>query len=172
MRVSRSSKNICLRRMSKTCRRLSVREMPSYEYLKAVLNVCQERMHTLKDIYEAGSYFFTEPDYSTTECSNFREKCGAGVSSTSPTYPDKIVTAAIDRLNVMTEWKAKNISETVKSVAEQTGQKSSVVMQVLRYAVAGLKPGVGVPVIIEILGKQRVTERLEKCRTSQEKRDM
>jgi len=29
-------------------------------------------MRTLKDVYEAGSYFFTEPDYSVLKLAEFR----------------------------------------------------------------------------------------------------
>ena len=47
--------------------------MPSQDYLTAVLRVSQERMHTLKDVYRAGPYFFTEPNYSLVNLSEFRK---------------------------------------------------------------------------------------------------
>jgi hypothetical protein len=31
-------------------------------------------MYTLKDVYEAGLYFFSEPDYSSAKGLKFREK--------------------------------------------------------------------------------------------------
>ena len=49
--------------------------MPSQDYLMAVLRVSQERMHTLKDVYQAGPYFFTEPDYSLVNLTEFRKSC-------------------------------------------------------------------------------------------------
>ena len=47
--------------------------MPSHDYLTAVVRVSQERMHTLKDVYQAGPYFFTEPDYSLINMTEFRK---------------------------------------------------------------------------------------------------
>jgi len=31
-------------------------------------------MHTLKDVYAAGPYFFSEPDYSSAKAAIFRER--------------------------------------------------------------------------------------------------
>lgn len=49
-------------------------EMPDKKYLEQVIRVSQERMHTLKDVYQAGPYFFTEPDYSSAQALKFRQK--------------------------------------------------------------------------------------------------
>ena len=49
-------------------------ELPDEKYLEDVLRVSQERMHTLKDVYQAGQYFFSEPDYSSVKGLKFREK--------------------------------------------------------------------------------------------------
>ena len=48
--------------------------MPSKDFLACVLKVSQERMHTLKDIYNAGPYFFRAPTYSSPKLSKFRER--------------------------------------------------------------------------------------------------
>jgi hypothetical protein len=55
--------------------------MPARDYLKAVLRVFQERMHTLKDVYQAGPYFFTDPDYAITDSkkSKFRNEHSAEI---------------------------------------------------------------------------------------------
>jgi hypothetical protein len=57
--------------------------MPSSEYLTAVLNVSQERMHTLKDVFQAGPYFFTEPDYDAVN-KKFFEKHSSEMISIMP----------------------------------------------------------------------------------------
>jgi hypothetical protein len=48
--------------------------MPERKYLETVIRVSQERMHTLKDVYAAGPYFFSEPDYSSAKAAIFRER--------------------------------------------------------------------------------------------------
>jgi hypothetical protein len=53
---------------------LKCRELPDKKYLENVIRVSQERMHTLKDVYQAGPYFFSEPDYSSPQAVKFREK--------------------------------------------------------------------------------------------------
>ena len=65
----------------------------------------------------------------------------------------------------MENWNAQEISATIKEVIRELKQPSKVVMQILRYALAGLESGVGVPVIIEILGKETVIKRLDKCKS-------
>jgi glutamyl/glutaminyl-tRNA synthetase len=69
---------------------------------------------------------------------------------------ENILTATID---------AERIGEVIKGVGEDLNQPANVVMQILRYALAGLNPGVGVPVILEILGAKTSLERLERCQT-------
>ena len=70
-----------------------------------------------------------------------------------------------ERINRMENWNAQEISATIKEVIRELKQPSKVVMQILRYALAGLESGVGVPVIIEILGKETVIKRLDKCKS-------
>jgi hypothetical protein len=48
------------------------REIPSEDCLAAVIKASPERMHTLKDVYQATAYFFNEPDYSLLNLNDFR----------------------------------------------------------------------------------------------------
>jgi len=68
------------------------REMPSQDHLMAVLRVSQERMHTLKDVYGAGPYFFTEPDYSVVKLWEFRKRHPTEVVGITPLNCQLIVT--------------------------------------------------------------------------------
>ena len=76
---------------------------------------------------------------------------------------------AKDKINGVREWNSKTIAEAIREIGEDLGHPSRVVMQILRYAIAGLESGVGVPVIIEILGRERVHRRLDTCRSYQSK---
>jgi len=67
-------------------------------------------------------------------------------------------------LGSLDNWDAKSITNAIKKLGEELKEPSKVIMQVLRYALAGLEPGVGVPVIIEILGKENVLRRLDNAR--------
>ena len=76
---------------------------------------------------------------------------------------------AKDKIKGVQEWNSKPIAEAIKEIGRDLGRPSRVVMQILRYAIAGLEPGVGIPVIIEILGRERVNRRLDTCRSYQSK---
>jgi glutamyl/glutaminyl-tRNA synthetase len=52
----------------------------------------------------------------------------------------------------------------VKQVSQDLKQPRATIMQLLRSALAGSESGVGVPKIIEILGKEKVLRRVEKCK--------
>jgi glutamyl/glutaminyl-tRNA synthetase len=67
-------------------------------------------------------------------------------------------------LDALETWDAENISNANKEVGRELGFQMKVVNQVLRYAVAGFESGVGVHVIMAILGKAKVAQRLEACR--------
>ena len=66
------------------------------------------------------------------------------------------------KLSKVDPWKAEGISNAIQEIQEELALASKVVLKILRYSVSGLAPGVGVAVTMEILGKQRVNERLEK----------
>ena len=77
---------------------------------------------------------------------------------------DKVAIKAKEMLGSLDNWDAKSITNAIKKLGEELKEPSKVIMQVLRYALAGLEPGVGVPVIIEILGKETVLRRLDNAR--------
>jgi len=77
----------------------------------------------------------------------------------------KVSTETANRLETLTDWETEQISQTVKQLGDDLKLPAKVVMQILRYALAGLEPGVGVPVIIQILGKTKVLSRLKACQS-------
>jgi glutamyl/glutaminyl-tRNA synthetase len=78
---------------------------------------------------------------------------------------DAILLNAKERINKLEPWEPQNIAHTLKDISKDLDQPSKVIMKILRYALVGLEPGVGVPVIIEILGKEKACNRLERCRS-------
>jgi glutamyl-tRNA synthetase len=150
---------------------LIIRELPSKDYLSAILKASQERMHTLNDLYDAGPYFFHDPDYSSEKLERFRQRHTQDLISMSAVpvsnNADRVVTTAGEKLELLATWEAKTISDSLKEAEDQMQESPKTIMQILRYALAGLEPGVGVPVIIEILGKDTTLRRLERARAYQ-----
>jgi glutamyl/glutaminyl-tRNA synthetase len=79
-------------------------------------------------------------------------------------FLEGILIKAVDKINAISEWNFRNISVAMKEVWKELKQPRPLIMQLLRYALAGMESGVGVPTIIEILGKERTIRRIEKCR--------
>jgi glutamyl/glutaminyl-tRNA synthetase len=76
---------------------------------------------------------------------------------------DQVLTKTKEKLGNLTEWDVERIGQVIKEVEEDLNQATKVVMQTLRYALAGLDSGVGVPTILEILGPKTSIARLEGC---------
>jgi glutamyl/glutaminyl-tRNA synthetase len=70
-----------------------------------------------------------------------------------------------DMLKAVDTWDSNTIGDALKAVEREAKQPSKVVMQILRYALTGLQPGVKVAVVMEILGRDKVNARLEDCRS-------
>ena len=77
---------------------------------------------------------------------------------------ETILRISLQKLDTLKSWNRECINDINKRIGKELGLQMNIVNQVLRYAVAGLESGVGVHVIIEILGKERVMQRLDTCR--------
>lgn len=142
-------------------------EMPSLEYLMAVIRASHERIHTLQDVYNTASYFFRDPNYSKPALIDFQSSHDPFLfGRLKPNSTDFLavgtLTRMVDKIAAINEWNYANISTAIKQVARDMKQPSSKVMKLLRGALAGLESGVGVPAIVEILGKEKTIRRIEK----------
>jgi glutamyl/glutaminyl-tRNA synthetase len=141
--------------------------MPSSDYLQTVLGAAYERMDTLKDIYDAGWFFFVDPDYCTDASKAFLETqrldlLGTSISMITLYLHEGGVIENIKAKFAKTDpWEAIQISDAIREVHQEMGLSSKVVLKILRYSMTGLAPGVGIPAMMEILGRERVNKRLE-----------
>jgi len=69
----------------------------------------------------------------------------------------------LQKLDALKSWNRQCLNDIIKEIGNELGLQLKIVNQVLRYAIAGLESGVGIHVIIEILGKERVRQRLDTC---------
>ena len=142
--------------------------MPSPEYLTAVLKVCHERMSSLKDIYRIAHYFFKDPNPFDIDIAPFIPK-----SLESSALKDggsevmqivrEIMRISQDKVEGLQDWSSEELSKMIKEIGNETKQRPEAVMRILRYAITGVTSGVGVPTVMEIVGKEKVKERLHRC---------
>jgi glutamyl/glutaminyl-tRNA synthetase len=143
--------------------------MPSPQYLSAVLKVCHERISSLKDIYRRAHYFFQDPNPFDTDIAPFIHKSlRQGSTLKDGGYKVKQIVGEIlriskEKFDVLQEWSSEELSKTIEEIGSETNQRPDVVMRLLRYAITGVTSGVGVPKVMEILGKEKVKERLRRC---------
>ena len=123
-------------------------------YVEKVVNLLQERIKTLIDMREKGFYFFEEP----TE------------------YDPKAVKKAfkgddiIDRLESITdaflgsEWTHDGIEKAIRSTAKSFDVGAGKIIHPVRLAVSGTNAGPGLFEMLQVIGKDRVIERLQRAR--------
>jgi glutamyl-tRNA synthetase len=72
----------------------------------------------------------------------------------------RIVRAAAERLAALETWHAAAIEETLRSLADELGEKPRTAFQPIRLAVTGAKVSPGLFESLELLGRDRALERL------------
>lgn len=128
----------------------------SDDYLLSVLHTMKERIYTIKDIPTSCSYFFTAPST-------------AYVQELLRSIPESsmILSALRKAIQDLSELNADGLTTAYKSVAKEVGLKTVVVINVLRYAITGMKVGAGVVPTAMTLGKAAVLERIQAAQTVQ-----
>jgi glutamyl-tRNA synthetase len=118
--------------------------------LSAIVKVLAERCHTLKELAEKSRYFY-EP------ITGYDEKAKKHLTKEiAPAL--KAVREQYEKLN---DWQAVKIHEILTTTAEKLGLKLGQIAQPIRVAVTGGTVSPPLDMTLELIGKQRVLERLD-----------
>lgn len=119
--------------------------------LKDILMAQKERAKTLKELAEKSEYFYqNEIEYDKDS----KEKHLTKEALIS-------LQALKDALSSLSTWNKETIHETIAKTAESLGIKLGQLAQPLRVAVTGNTMSPSIDVTLELLGKQRVLQRLD-----------
>lgn len=131
-------------------------------YKRRVLALAQDRLKTLTDLPLLTEYFFTEltPDWSMIDDNKQLKKLDRA------RHVD-LLTAAKTALE-STEFNAEALQETLNRLLEQTGEKPGTLFSLVRFALTWAPFSPGLPETMEILGRDRVLDRLQKAIDSTE----
>jgi glutamyl-tRNA synthetase len=111
----------------------------------------KEKVQFISQFWEFGFYFFQAPE-------TFDEKViEKRWNSEAKAFFQTLTTD----LEAMTAWNAPQIEEQLKATAEKVGMNPGHVMQLFRVLVSGQPGGPVLYDMMELLGKDIVTERLK-----------
>ena len=119
-------------------------------FIEDVIRTLQPRSKTLKDM-AADALFYFQKDIS------YDPKAARKFLKTEAIGPLKTLMAELQQIDRFTE---ENLESAFRTVMEKTGLKLGKIAQPVRVALTGRTASPGIFEITEIIGKQRVLERL------------
>lgn len=136
-----------------------VRSIPGedeLDYAKRALCLEQERIRTLAEAPEAVRFFLEqELDY---------DPALLVVKKSSPTDAARVVDASLDEVTSLEHFDHDSLEPAFRALAERVELKTGVVFGTIRVAITGRTAAPPLFATMEVLGRARVVERLEKAR--------
>ena len=122
-------------------------------YAKKVLEICRQKVNTLKALSEFAEPFFLEKP-------NFEEKAKQVLE---PEYVPSYLELALTELKKLSEWNVEKIEGAIRNMASKEEVSKKKFFQVLRAALLGKTVTPGLFESVYVLGKERTTQRLSKA---------
>ncbi|WKV08781.1 glutamate--tRNA ligase [Thermoanaerobacterium sp. CMT5567-10] len=125
-----------------------------YDYIKKIVSAVREREKTLNEIADAMSYYFNDEfDYDEKGVKKYFEKDGV----------DNILKEAIEVLDKVDDFNLVETEKAYRDLIEKLDIKSGDLFHPTRLAISGRTFGPGLFDIMELLGKEKTIERIEKA---------
>ncbi|ORX23463.1 glutamate--tRNA ligase [Thermoanaerobacterium sp. PSU-2] len=125
-----------------------------YDYIKKIVSAVREREKTLSEIADAMSYYFVD-DFSYDEkgVKKYFEKDGV----------ENILREAVEALKTVDDFNLIETENAYRDLIERLNIKSGDLFHPTRLAISGRTFGPGLFDIMELLGKEKTVERIEKA---------
>jgi glutamyl-tRNA synthetase len=128
--------------------------LPNDELLTKVAGLYKMRVKTLSEFVPMTDYFFQD-EYSVEE---------KGVEKyLKPAEGKNIIREFASRLEGMSSFSHTAIEEACRKMAEEKGMKAGQLIHPTRVAISGKTTGAGLFEMMEVLGKDKVLERMRKA---------
>ncbi len=125
----------------------------SDEYFERVVALLQTRLHFRADFVELSTYFFKEPESYDPNVVKKRWKDDS----------EKLLLQFIDKMANLKVFDAPTLESCLKEVAEENEVGNGRIIHPTRLAVSGVGMGPGLYEILQVLGKDKVIERMKKA---------
>lgn len=122
------------------------------DYLQAVLTLCQPKARSLDTLAELCGYFFTDSF-------PMDEKTGAKIAKKAD--PKELLAEILPILESLEPFQADSLKSALEAHAESKGQKVFAYFPALRYASSGQGGGPDLLPMLEVMGRERVTNRVK-----------
>ncbi|KAB7704586.1 glutamate--tRNA ligase [Bacillus aerolatus] len=122
------------------------------EWVRQLIGLYQEKMSFGAEIVEMSELFF-KGDISYE---------GEAKAVLEEEQVPEVMASFLEKVETMDEFKADEIKQAMKAVQKETGHKGKKLFMPIRAAVTGQTHGPDLPKAIELLGKEKVVERLRK----------
>lgn len=130
-----------------------VDETVDEDYLQSVLALCQPKARSIEDLPEFCPYFFRE-DFPTDE------KAGAKIAR--KTDPKALLADILPVLEAVDPFDVPTLQTALEAHADARGEKVFAWFPALRYAVSGQAGGPDLLPLLEVLGRERVLDRVRR----------
>jgi glutamyl-tRNA synthetase len=121
------------------------------DYLIQVVALLKERLYFSRDVLKIGSYFFQDP----------QEYEMAAVRKRWDEDSTKIIVEFCAEIAKLELFKAAEIEQILRNVAEQNQVGAGKLIHPVRLAVTGVSVGPGLFELLQVLGKETVVRRLQ-----------
>lgn len=128
------------------------------DYFRKALTLMAERIKLRSDFATMAGFFFTE-EYRRDEKAIKKRLEREGVG--------EILASTLDRFRSLPDFGAATLESAVQDLAAARGVKSGDFIHPLRVAVSGLMEGPGLFDMLELLGRDRVSARIERTLQAQ-----
>lgn len=125
----------------------------SDDYLLAVIQLMKERARTITDFVDFARYFFLRPDPAAYE-EKYKQK------HWNPQAKENL-TNLLPAFRESSDWSHTSLEAIVRSYAEQHGLSAGKLIHPIRLVVTGVGMGPGLFELLEVIGKEESTARME-----------
>ncbi len=131
-----------------------IEESTDESYLEAVLALCQEKIDSFENLPGFAAYFFSDQYEVNEKAENKVMKKEGAIERLQELQP---------RLEAVQTWNQQNIESAFNELAEEKQLKPFAWYPIARFAVSGTNSGPDFLPMLEVIGKERVLNRLEKA---------
>ncbi|MDQ6781409.1 MAG: glutamate--tRNA ligase [Candidatus Eremiobacteraeota bacterium] len=128
-------------------------QVPDFVYVERVATLLRDRVHTVLDMLELGSYFFSDAAI-VPSAEALTKYCS------QPAVAERLPQAR-DALAAAPDFSTTGVEQALRGLAAATGVKASEFIHPLRVALTGQAVSPGIFEVCSILGRERTLRRID-----------